>query len=193
MKYLQGIVDIGKRTVLLTIEAHIVELPLEPDWSRDKQNNGSTDREDFTSYPYKIPSLSSEDEPEERFKGAEVQLIIIQRDFSDSDLEQMEKGPFDGESATNSIERDVSQLLAYQEPTVRKLLDSLLVESGTVVISLDELCRAKFVVKHSFLLANHNSIYTRSRPLPLKHNNVVREELKKILEVEIITASSPDR
>lgn len=63
MEDLHAIINIGKRTVRFTREAHTIERTMEPDYSRAKEYNGSTDSEVFKSDSSTILYSSSEYDP----------------------------------------------------------------------------------------------------------------------------------
>lgn len=114
MEDLKGIIDIGKRTVQLTIEAHPFELPLEPYYSRDKEYSLGTYRESLTSDSLAVPYSSSEEEPGEGSDGDEELFIMIQSDFGHYHLIQLDLRPSDGVAVTTCTEQEVASHLVYQ-------------------------------------------------------------------------------
>ena len=65
-----------------------------------------------------------------------------------------------------------------------------LYDSGIIAWSLDDLRPAETPLEHSFALKAETPIHTRVRRLPPRHDDVVREEIDKMLSAGIITPST---
>ena len=65
----------------------------------------------------------------------------------------------------------------------------MLLSKDIVAWCLEDLRPAKVPVTHSFDLTDENPIYHRNRRLSPKHNQVVREEIDKMLKAGIIRPS----
>lgn len=69
----------------------------------------------------------------------------------------------------------------------------MLRDMDIVVWSLDDLRPAVILVKHGFELTDGNPIYSRSCRLLPRHNDLVRNEIDKMLTDEFITPSHSAR
>lgn len=86
----------------------------------------------------------------------------------------------------NLLHEKVSHLPDY---VARELL-STLQELEIVAWSLDDLRPANVPVRHAFDLTSDVPIHSRARRLPPKHNDMIRDEIYKMLWAGIITPAS---
>ena len=101
----------------------------------------------------------------------------------------------EGESRADEESPKLLQLALFREKVchlafkTRESIVSSIQKSGIVALTLDDLRPADVPVSHSFELEHPRSITHTARRLPPRHNEVVREELRKMLEAGIITPS----
>ena len=204
-------IDLGKRHVQMTVGEDTTRLGLIIDVALVSWSTTSTDSEDFTSDFEAVPGSSTTSDnafvlatvdrapfepdlgPTKLPGGAEDGLnslpdLLEDEPDSESEGEEGESGA----DAENPERLRLALLIEKLRHLAFKTMESILSSiqnSGIVAWSLDDLRPADVPVSHSFELEDPRPITHTARRLPPRHNEMVREELRQMLEAGIITSS----
>lgn len=150
-------------------------------YNRPRKVRGDTDREDFTDVS-SAPKASSEEEDDGE-DVCEVDYIVMIRDGDGWDEHNVEY-------RERYIREDISEKLGNVPFDVREEINELFVRKKAVMRSLKDLRPANVAVRHCFELKDENAVHSPAHRMPPKHHQLVRVEIKKMLEAGIITPVS---
>ena len=208
---LQACIDLNKQHVHMTAGEDSTRLGLIMDVEHVSRSTASTDSEDFTSNSEAVPGSSTTRDNE--FVLATLDRALFEPDLGLTKLpdgaedgsiglpdlleEEPDSESEDEEGESRADEENPERLqLALLREKLRHLafenregIVSSMQNSGIVAWSLDDLRPADVPVSHSFELEDPRPITHTIRRLPPRHNEVVHEELRKMLEAGIITPS----
>ena len=188
LEELQACIDLDHQSVRVVLGNKTVKTSLEFDQVRLIVAGSETDSEDLTSYVESFASeRSSEEEP--------YVVTILGDDPFELDLTldgAMVKDDKVDSPQSNDINKALKSLrekLAHLDSDTQNVIETVMMEKSIVATSLDDPRPADVQIEYHFELKVTNPIYHSARKMGPLPNDIVREELDKMLELGIITPS----
>lgn len=96
----------------------------------------------------------------------------------------------EGADKRKTEEELIGTKLTHLDRNTRTELKKMLLEKGLIALSLHDLRRSEVLFERDFELKNDEPIYHKSRRMSPKHNNIVKEEIEKMLRAGVVKSIS---
>lgn len=178
IKRLGGVIDLPAEVVRFDYRGQKAVLPMVPEYSQPRLTTDSTDSEDFTS-----DSDIADSHPGGTDNEIEALVLMINGT-------QMTPRSNHTDEKCSTVQKEVIEKLSHLPAReAAEILDALMT-SKVVASSLNDLGPVNVPVEHSFQLTDNNPVYHRGRRMAPKHNELVRDELQKMLRAGIVTSAT---
>jgi hypothetical protein len=175
MEALRTCIDTGKQLIYMTHDGKSAKLCMILDVGRSESTQmEEADSEDFTS-----PECSDTEESGSGTDADEKEGELVVTVYTDEDA----CGGGENEASESELlEAKLGHLAAEQ----RQEIENAMQEENVIATSIHDLRPAEVHYEHSFELTTDVPMYQRNRRLNPKHNDIIREELDKMLAARII-------
>ena len=181
LEEIQACIDLGRQHVQVTVNNRKTRLGLEMD-NGPREDESSTDSEDFTSDSPAGPAESSDDETEYVF-------AVRDKEPFETDSEFPPENDDEGDLEREKWDLLNTKLCQIEKDRADKVTASIR-DAAIAAWYLDDLLPADVPVTHSFELEDKRPISLKARWLPPIYNDAVRKELGKMEKAGIIKPSA---